>query len=67
MTMVASTYRTSHGCTDQLAAHILITRFTGQLKGWWDEHPTIEDKDTILTTVKIDTNGKPIPQDRDTI
>lgn len=33
MTMVATAYRTSHGCTDQLAAHILITGFTGQLKG----------------------------------
>ena len=29
MTMVAKTYRITHGFTDQLFAHILITRFTG--------------------------------------
>ena len=33
MTMVVITYQTSHGCTDQLAAYILITGFIRQLKG----------------------------------
>ena len=67
MTMVATVYRTSHGCTNQLATHILITWFTRQLKGWGDEHLTTEDKDNILNAVKIDINGEPIIQDGDTI
>ena len=60
MPMATTAYRTSHGCTDQLAAHILIAWFTRQLKGWWDDHLTIEDKDNILNAVQIDVNGEPI-------
>ncbi|KAF3627505.1 Protein trichome birefringence-like 19 [Capsicum annuum] len=33
ITMVATAYRTAHNCSDQLTTHILIARFTGQLKG----------------------------------
>ena len=54
MIMMPTAYRTSHD-------------FTGQLKGWWDEYLTTEDKDNILNAVKIDVNGEPILQDGDTI
>ena len=65
--MVSIAYQISHDCTNQLATHILITRFTRQLKRLWDEHLTTEDKDSILNAIKIDTNGEPILQDRDII
>ena len=67
MTIVAIAYRTLHGYTDQLATHVLITGFTEQLKGWWYEHLTTEDKDNILNANKIDVNSEPILQDGDTI
>ena len=53
-------YHKSHGCTNQLAAHVLITEFTGQLKGWWDEQLTLDEKDKILNAIKLDADGEPI-------
>ena len=40
MAMVANVYRAKQNISDQQIAEILITGFTGQLKGWWDFHLT---------------------------
>jgi hypothetical protein len=34
MTIVATAYKTSYNYSDQLTSHVLVTSFTGQLKGW---------------------------------
>ncbi|KAG5153395.1 hypothetical protein JHK84_029867 [Glycine max] len=36
MTMVATTYQTSHECSEETIMDILVEGFSGQLKGWWD-------------------------------
>ncbi|RDY03799.1 hypothetical protein CR513_12569, partial [Mucuna pruriens] len=55
MTMAATTHRTK-GCSDKSAALAIIQGFTGQLKGWWDNLCTENDRLTILNSVKNETN-----------
>jgi len=57
MTMVATAYRTSHNCSDQLTTHVLVAGFTGQLKGWWDTDLTDEDKQNIFQSIHLDPLG----------
>nr|XP_012568173.1 uncharacterized protein LOC105851568 [Cicer arietinum] len=63
MTMAATAFKTSGKNTDKKAALLLITGFTGQLKEWWDNIVTGEEKTMILTAVKVDNNGIPIEED----
>ncbi|KAG5071561.1 hypothetical protein JHK86_006772 [Glycine max] len=65
MTMVATTYQTSHECSEETIIDILVAGFSGQLKGWWDNYITNEEKPKIYGTVKIDLNGKVITNDKD--
>jgi len=44
MTMVATAYQTSHECQEETIIDILVAGFFGQLKGWWDNHLTNEEK-----------------------
>ncbi|RDX67418.1 hypothetical protein CR513_53709, partial [Mucuna pruriens] len=55
MTMAATAHRTK-GCSDKSAALAIIQGFTGQLKGWWDNLCTENDRLTILNSVKNETN-----------
>ena len=54
MSMVSTIYQTNHGCDDATIIHVLVVGFTGQLKGWWDEHFTNLEKSEILDVLKID-------------
>ncbi|RDX69481.1 hypothetical protein CR513_51399, partial [Mucuna pruriens] len=55
MTMAATTHKT-RGCSDKSAALAIIQGFTGQLKGWWDNLCTDNDRAIILNSVKNETN-----------
>ncbi|RDX95105.1 hypothetical protein CR513_22421, partial [Mucuna pruriens] len=55
MTMAATTHRTK-GCSDKSAALAIIQGFIGQLKDWWDNLCTENDRLTILNSVKNETN-----------
>ena len=44
MTMVATTYQTSHECPEETIIDILVEGFSRQLKGWWDNYLTNEEK-----------------------
>ncbi|KAH1198208.1 polyprotein [Glycine max] len=65
MTMVAMTYQTSHECSEETIIDILVAGFSGQLKGWWDNYLTNEEKSKIYSAVKTDLNGKVITNDDD--
>ncbi|KAL5148481.1 hypothetical protein HKD37_13G035521 [Glycine soja] len=65
MTMVATTYQTSHECSEETIIDILVAGFSGQLKGWWDNYLTNEEKSKIYSAVKTDLNGKVITNDDD--
>ena len=47
MGMAVTAYKTNQ-LPEQNATVYIVTRFTGQLKYWWDNILTLEDKQTIL-------------------
>ena len=72
--MVSNVYQTHNNYTDEQIANLLITDFTGQFKGWWDNYLSMEDKDTIFSFVKIESDrtpitsgGQPIPDSVNTL
>lgn len=52
--IIASTTYKSKGNGDHSIAKHLTVRFTGQLKGWWDNILLENDKTIILTAVRGD-------------
>uniref|UniRef100_A0A0R0ID04 Polyprotein n=1 Tax=Glycine max TaxID=3847 RepID=A0A0R0ID04_SOYBN len=48
MTMVAMAYETSHECPEETIIDILVAGFFGQLKGWWDNYLTNDEKSAKL-------------------
>ena len=44
MTMVVTAYQTSHECPEETIVDILVAGFSGQLKGWWDNYLTNDEK-----------------------
>ena len=66
--MVSNVYK-SNNKTDHQIANIIITGFTGQLKGWWDNTLTYTDRNWLANAYKrtqngifiVDENGLQIP------
>ena len=52
MTMTANAYKTQTGTLDKAIVELLITGFSGQLKGWWDYHLTKTDHLHILNSIQ---------------
>jgi hypothetical protein len=59
MLMVSNVYK-SNNKTDHQIANIIITGFTGQLKGWWDNTLTDSDRNWLSYAYKRTQNGTPI-------
>ena len=60
MTMVCTAYQTAHDSSEEVIANIIVYGFSGQLKGWWDDYLTEEDKASIFSAIKTDEQGEPI-------
>lgn len=54
--LMYSTVGRHNGNTDKNIAAFLTCRFTGTLKGWWDNYLTSEQKNKILNAVKLENN-----------
>ena len=63
MTLLTNVYK-NHGKFDHQIAHLIVTGFTGQLKGWWDHYLNNDDSNQILTTVKRELDRSVIMMDR---
>ncbi len=46
--------------TDHQIANIIVIGFTGQLKGWWDNALTDNDRQWLANAYKRTQNGTPI-------
>ena len=53
MTMVSTTYKSNNRLSYHAVAQTLVAGFTGQLKGWWDNYLTQDDKSGILKAYGI--------------
>ena len=60
MTMVIMTYQTENDASDEAITNLLVVEFSGQLKGWWDNYISSEEKNVILTSVKTEPDGTSI-------
>ncbi|QHO12985.1 uncharacterized protein DS421_15g511580 [Arachis hypogaea] len=60
MTMVCIAYQTAHESFEEAIANVIVSGFSGQLKGWWDNYLTNDEKDAILSAVKTNDNGESI-------
>ncbi|RID44655.1 hypothetical protein BRARA_I01436, partial [Brassica rapa] len=60
MTMTANSYRTQIGNEDKTVAELLIAGFSGQLKRWWDNYLTNQQRTEILDSIKTDADNVPI-------
>ena len=53
MTMVSTTYKLNNRLSDHVVAQTIVVGFTGQLKGWWDNYLTFNDRNGILKAYRI--------------
>ena len=60
MIMAANAYRTQIGNEDKTVAELLKAGFSGQLKGWWDNYLTNQQRTEILDSIKMDEDNVPI-------
>ena len=60
MTMASNAYKTQTETSDRSIAELIIAGFSGQLKGWWDYHLTIEQQTDILYSIQKDEECLPI-------
>ena len=67
MTMAATAYHTTLDCSEVTITNILVAGFSGQLKGWWDNYLTEEEKDQILSAIKLTDDQIPILNNGETI
>jgi len=52
--MAASIYRVKH--SEEQTIKFIVVRFTGILKGWWDNYLSSENRMYITTCVKTEEN-----------
>ena len=53
MTMVSIAYKLNNRLSNRVVTQTLVVGFTGQLKGWWDNYLTFEDRNGILKAYRI--------------
>ncbi|RVW24955.1 Enzymatic polyprotein [Vitis vinifera] len=58
MTMVSTTYKLNNRLPDHAVAQTIVAGFTGQLKGWWDNYLTFDDRNSILKAYRINENSE---------
>lgn len=52
MSMVATAYQTTHDCSEETIVNVLVAGFSGQLKGWWDNYLTEEERTKYMLPLK---------------
>ena len=60
MSMVGIAYQNNHDLDQPEIVNLLITGFSGTLRGWWDSYLTEESRDSIKHAVKKNDKGFPI-------
>ncbi|WJZ89863.1 hypothetical protein VitviT2T_009051 [Vitis vinifera] len=58
MTMVSTAYKLNNRLSDHAVAQTIVAGFTGQLKGWWDNYLTFDDKNSILKAYRINESNE---------
>ncbi|QHN92674.1 uncharacterized protein DS421_17g585860 [Arachis hypogaea] len=60
MTMVGTAYQAAHETSKEAIANVIVSGFSGQLKGWWDNYLSDDQKQSIFSAVKVNDQNGPI-------
>ena len=60
MSMVGIAYLNNHNLDHPKIVDLLVTGFSGTLRGWWDSYLTEDFRESIKTAVKKNDEGFPI-------
>ena len=60
MSMVGIAYQNNHALDQPYIVNLLITGFSGTLRGWWDSYLTEESRNSIKHAIKKNDEGFPI-------
>ena len=60
MSMVGIAYMNNHNLDHLEIVDLLVTGFSGTLRGWWDSYLTEDFKESIKNAVKKNDEGLPI-------
>ncbi|QHO12875.1 uncharacterized protein DS421_15g510670 [Arachis hypogaea] len=60
MTMVVTTYQAAHETSKEAIANVIVFGFSGQLKGWWNNYLSDDQKQSIFSAVKVNDQNEPI-------
>ena len=58
--MVGIAYQNNHDLDQPKIVNLLVTGFSGTLRGWWDSYLTDESRDSIKHAAKKNVEGFPI-------
>ena len=58
--MVGIAYQNNHDLDQPEIVNLLVTGFSGTLRGWWDSYLTEESRDSIRHVVTKNDEGLPI-------
>ena len=58
MTMVSTTYKLNNRLSDHAVTQTLVAGFIGQLKWWWGNYLTFDDRNDILNTYRINEDNE---------
>ncbi|QHO56759.1 uncharacterized protein DS421_3g76470 [Arachis hypogaea] len=60
MTMVGTAYQAAHETSEEAIANVIVSGFSGQLKGWWDNYLSDNQKYLIFSAIKVNDQNEPI-------
>ncbi|XP_057723802.1 uncharacterized protein LOC130939733 [Arachis stenosperma] len=61
--MVGIAYQAAHDTSEEAIANVIVSGFSGQLKGWWDNYLSDNQKHSIFSAIKVNDQNEPIISD----
>ncbi|QHO57790.1 uncharacterized protein DS421_3g85320 [Arachis hypogaea] len=57
---LGTTYQAAHETSEEAIDNVIISEFSGQLKGWWDNYLSDNQKHSIFSAIKVNNQNEPI-------
>ncbi|QHN81876.1 uncharacterized protein DS421_20g690780 [Arachis hypogaea] len=53
-------YQAAHDTSEEAIANVIVSGFSGQLNGWWDNYLSDDQKQSIFSSIKVNDQNEPI-------
>ncbi|QHO49641.1 uncharacterized protein DS421_1g15740 [Arachis hypogaea] len=57
---LGTAYQAAHDTSEEAIANVIVSGFSGQLKGWWDNYISDNQKHSIFSAIKVNDQNEPI-------